>query len=146
MTATDTALHLAKAAALAAESKIAQDVMAIDVSDQMPLTDIFVLASATNERQIGAIVDEIEDRLRELGSRPIRREGRREGRWVLIDFGDIIVHVQHEDEREYYALERLWKDCPGVDLSAIDAPEARVNDDGTDTDLAEVEAAEDPGA
>lgn len=148
MTATDTALHLAKAAALAAESKIAQDVMAIDVSDQMPLTDVFVIASATNERQIGAVVDEIEDRLRELGSRPIRREGRREGRWVLIDFGDIIVHVQHEEEREYYALERLWKDCPEVDLSAIEAPAPRANDDGTDTDtdLTEVEAAEDPGA
>jgi ribosome-associated protein len=86
----------------------------------MPLTDVFVIASAPSERQVGAIVDEVEDRLRELGSKPLRREGEREGRWVLIDFGDIIVHVQHEEERDYYALERLWKDCPEVDLSGIE--------------------------
>ncbi|HET7397972.1 MAG TPA: ribosome silencing factor [Intrasporangium sp.] len=123
MTAPQHALRLAKAAAVAAEDKIAEKVMAIDVSDQLPLTDVFVLASATNERQVGAIVDEVEDRLRELGRKPIRREGEREGRWVLIDFGDIIVHVQHEEEREYYALERLWKDCPEIDLDAVEAPE-----------------------
>ncbi len=122
MTATAHALQLAKAAANAAEEKIAERVTAIDVSDQMPLTDIFVIASAASERQIGSIVDEVEDRLRELGSKPIRREGEREGRWVLIDFGDIIVHIQHEDEREYYALERLWKDCPEIDLATVDAP------------------------
>jgi ribosome-associated protein len=122
VTATEHSLKLAKAAAVAAEEKIAEKVMAIDVSDQLPLTDVFVLASAESERQVGAIVDEVEDRLRELGSKPIRREGEREGRWVLIDFGDIIVHVQHEDEREYYALERLWKDCPEVDLATIPTP------------------------
>lgn len=122
MTASDRSLQLAKVAALAAEEKIAEKVMAIDVSEQMPLTDVFVLASAASERQVGAIVDEVEDRLRDLGSKPIRREGEREGRWVLIDFGDIIVHVQHEEEREYYALERLWKDCPEIDLATIKAP------------------------
>ena len=120
MTATERSLQLAKVAAVAAEEKIAAKVMAIDVSDQMPLTDVFVLASAASERQVGSIVDEVEDRLRELGCKPLRREGQREGRWVLIDFGDIIVHVQHEEEREYYALERLWKDCPEVDLDAVD--------------------------
>ena len=122
MTASDRSLQLAKVAALAAEEKIAEKVMAIDVSEQMPLTDVFVLASAASERQVGAIVDEVEDRLRDLGSKPIRREGEREGRWVLIDFGDIIVHVQHEEEREFYALERLWKDCPEIDLATIKAP------------------------
>ncbi|HET8987052.1 MAG TPA: ribosome silencing factor [Humibacillus sp.] len=120
MTAAQHSLQLAKVAALAAEEKIAEKVMAIDVSDQMPLTDVFVIASAPSERQVGAIVDEVEDRLRELGSKPLRREGEREGRWVLIDFGDIIVHVQHEEERDYYALERLWKDCPEIDLSGIE--------------------------
>jgi ribosome-associated protein len=84
---------------------------------------VFVIASAPSERQVGAIVDEVEDRLRELGSKPVRREGERDGRWVLMDFGDIIVHVQHEEERQYYALERLWKDCPEIDLSQIEAPE-----------------------
>ncbi len=122
MTATPRALMLARVAALAAEEKIAQDVIAIDVSDQLALTDIFVIASAGNERQVGAIVDEIEDKLREQGCKPIRREGQREGRWVLIDFGDIVVHVQHADEREFYQLERLWKDCPLVDLSVVPAP------------------------
>ena len=122
MTAADHSLQLAKAAGLAAEEKLAEKVLALDVSEQMPLTDVFVIASAPSERQIGAIVDEVEDRLRELGSKPVRREGEREGRWVLIDFGDIIVHVQHEEEREYYALERLWKDCPEIDLSSVDAP------------------------
>ena len=120
MTAAQRSLQLAKVAALAAEEKIAEKVMAIDVSDQMPLTDVFVIASAPSERQVGAIVDEVEDRLRELGSKPLRREGEREGRWVLIDFGDIIVHVQHEEERDYYALERLWKDCPEIDLALVE--------------------------
>ena len=121
MTAAQRSLQLAKVAALAAEEKIAEKVMAIDVSDQMPLTDVFVIASAPSERQVGAIVDEVEDRLRELGSKPLRREGAREGRCVLIDFGDIIVHVQHEEERDYYALERLWKDCPEIDLTLVEA-------------------------
>ena len=116
MTAAERSLQLAKVAALAAEEKIAEKVMAIDVSDQMPLTDVFVIASAPSERQVGAIVDEVEDRLRELGSKPLRREGERVGRWVLIDFGDIIVHVQHEEERQFYALERLWRDCPVISV------------------------------
>ncbi|KRB44147.1 ribosome silencing factor [Terrabacter sp. Root181] len=131
MTAADHSIQLAKVAALASEEKLAEKVMAIDVSEQMPLTDVFVIASAPSERQVGAIVDEVEDRLRELGSKPIRREGEREGRWVLIDFGDIIVHVQHEEEREYYALERLWKDCPEIDLEAVQAP-ARPGADAAD--------------
>lgn len=120
MTAPDQSLRLAKVAALAAEDKLAEHVLAIDVSDQLPLTDVFVIASAASERQAGAIVDEVEDRLREHGAKPVRREGEREGRWVLIDFGDIVVHVQHEEEREFYALERLWKDCPTVDLDTVD--------------------------
>jgi len=131
VTAADHSIQLAKVAALASAEKLAEKVVAIDVSEQMPLTDVFVIASAPSERQVGAIVDEVEDRLRELGSKPIRREGEREGRWVLIDFGDIIVHVQHEEEREYYALERLWKDCPEIDLEAVQAP-ARPGADAAD--------------
>jgi ribosome-associated protein len=142
VTAADRSLQLAKAAGLAAEEKLAEKVLAIDVSEQMPLTDVFVIASAPSERQVGAIVDEVEDRLRELGSKPVRREGEREGRWVLIDFGDIIVHVQHEEEREYYALERLWKDCPEVDLGAVEAP-TRPGVDGAAGAAAAADAAED---
>ena len=139
MTAADHSIQLAKVAALAAGEKLAEKVLAIDVSEQMPLTDVFVIASAPSERQVGAIVDEVEDRLRELGSKPIRREGEREGRWVLIDFGDIIVHVQHEEEREYYALERLWKDCPELDLATVPAP-ARPGAEDVEVDVADEDA------
>jgi len=139
--ATPRALTLAKVAVLAAEDKIAQDVVAIDVSEQLALTDVFVIASASNERQVGAIVDEVEDRLRDFGCKPIRREGQREGRWVLIDFGDIVVHVQHADEREFYQLERLWKDCPEVDLSAVEAPPGPPSvDDDVDSEDADVDS------
>ena len=79
--------------------------------------DVFVIASAPSERQDGAIVDEVEDRLRDLGSKPVRREGEREGQWVLLDFADIVVHVQHTEMRAYYALERLWSDCPTIPLA-----------------------------
>ena len=116
MTATDHALELVRAAARAASDKLAQKIIAFDVSEQLAITDAFVLASATNDRQVKAIVDEIEDKLREAGAKPIRREGQKEGRWVLLDYGDIVVHVQHEEERAFYALERLWSDCPAIPL------------------------------
>ena len=119
MPATDRSLELARAAAHAAAEKLATTIVGIDVSEQLAITDVFVIASAETERQVGAIVDEVEDSLRDLGAKPVRREGQRDGRWVLIDFGDIVVHVQHDEEREFYELERLWKDCPEVDLGAV---------------------------
>ena len=115
--ATQHAIDLAKAVVEAAEDKLATKVVALDVSEQLALTDIFVLASASNDRQVSAIVDGVEDKLRELGVKPVRREGERNGRWILLDFSDIVVHVQHEEERAYYQLERLWKDCPAIDLT-----------------------------
>jgi ribosome-associated protein len=114
--ATDRSLELARTAAAAADEKLATTISGIDVSDQLALTDAFVIVSAASDRQVGAIVDEVEDRLRDKGAKPIRREGERDGRWVLLDFGDIVVHVQHDEEREFYELERLWKDCPEIDL------------------------------
>ncbi|WP_203338046.1 ribosome silencing factor [Nocardioides limicola] len=116
MTATDQAVERIRTAATAAADKLATDLRAFDVSEQLAITDAFLLATASNERQIGAVVDEIEGRLRQIGAKPIRREGERDGRWVLIDYGDIVVHVQHSEEREFYALERLWRDCPVIDL------------------------------
>ena len=116
MPATDRSLELARVAAAAADDKLATSVVGIDVSDQLALTDVFVIVSAGTDRQVGAVVDEVEDKLREAGAKPIRREGERDGRWVLLDFGDIVVHVQHDEEREFYELERLWRDCPEVDL------------------------------
>ncbi|GII97232.1 ribosome silencing factor [Sinosporangium siamense] len=117
MTASERAVQLIKVAAEAAADKLADDILAYDVSDQLVITDAFLLCSATNDRQVRAIVDEIEDRLRiEVDAKPVRREGEREGRWVLLDYVDIVVHVQHEDDRTFYALERLWKDCPAIAL------------------------------
>jgi ribosome-associated protein len=114
--ATERSLELAKTAAVAADDKLATTIAGIDVSEQLALTDVFVIVSASTDRQVGAIVDEVEDQLRDKGAKPIRREGERDGRWVLLDFGDIVVHVQHDEEREFYELERLWKDCPEIDL------------------------------
>jgi ribosome-associated protein len=104
-------------AAEAAAEKLADDIIAYDVSEQLVITDAFLLCSASNDRQVRAIVDEIEEKLRvEADAKPVRREGEREGRWVLLDYIDIVVHVQHEEERTFYALERLWKDCPSIEL------------------------------
>ena len=126
MTATDHAIELVQVAAAAAADKLAQQVIAFDVSEQLAITDAFVLASATNERQVKAIVDEVEDKLREHGAKPIRREGHREGRWVLLDYGEIVVHVQHEEERQFYALERLWRDCPVISVDVTTPPVTEV--------------------
>jgi ribosome-associated protein len=116
VTATDRALELVHAAAKAASDKLADNIVAFDVSEQLVITDAFLLCSAANDRQVKAIVDEIEDKLREIGAKPVRREGERDGRWVLIDYAEIVVHVQHEEERTFYALERLWRDCPVIEL------------------------------
>lgn len=119
MTATDRSIQLAQAAAAAGADKLATSIVGIDVSEQLAITDIFVIISAESERQVGAIVDEVEDSLRELGAKPVRREGQREGRWVLIDFADVVVHVQHDEERAFYDLARLWRDCPEIDLGVV---------------------------
>ena len=116
MTATESSLSLVRAAAKAASEKLAEDIVALDVSDQLAITDIFLIASASSERQVNAIVDGIEEVLLERDLRPVRREGRSEGRWVLLDYVEVVVHVQHEEDRVFYALDRLWKDCPVVDL------------------------------
>lgn len=118
MTASDRAVELVTLAAKAASEKAAENIVAFDVAEQLALTDAFLICSAANDRQVKAIVDEIEERLREVGAKPLRREGEREARWVLLDFGDIVVHVQHQEEREFYALERLWRDCPIIELPA----------------------------
>ncbi|MCL1870822.1 MAG: ribosome silencing factor [Promicromonosporaceae bacterium] len=116
MTATERAVELAGVAARAASDLKAEEIIALDVSEQLVLTDVFLIASGTNERQVAAIVDAIEEAMYKAGAKPIRREGKSEGRWVLLDFGEVVVHVQHAEDRVYYALERLWKDCPVVPL------------------------------
>jgi ribosome-associated protein len=124
VTATPRAVELALVAAQAAADKVAQDIVIIDVSDRLVITDCFVVCSAPNERQVASVVEEVERRMREQGVKPVIREGDREARWVLLDFGDVIVHIQHDDERRYYALERLWKDCPTIPFVDRDVAEA----------------------
>jgi ribosome-associated protein len=113
---TDRARELAVTAAQAAADKKAQDIVLIDVAEQLYITDAFVIASASNERQVTSIVDAIEEALLNLPekAKPVRREGERQGRWVLLDYIDVVIHIQHSDEREFYALDRLWKDCPTI--------------------------------
>ncbi|MBM3715830.1 MULTISPECIES: ribosome silencing factor [Microbacterium] len=116
MPATQNGRDMMQIAAAAADAKSGEDLVALDVSEPLPLVDIFLLVTGRNERNVAAIADEIEERLLEAGHKRLRREGRQESRWVLLDFGDLVVHVFHEQERVYYGLERLWKDCPVVPI------------------------------
>jgi len=114
VTASERAIELSLAAAQAAADKLATDVVILDVSEQLVITDAFIIASAPSERQVQSVVDAVEERLRGLGAKPVRREGERAGRWVLLDYVEVVVHVQHAEERAFYGLERLWKDCPAI--------------------------------
>lgn len=114
------ALHIA---AHAAATRQAENISAVDVAERLGITDAFFFASAATERQVKSIIDEIEDELREqLEIKPLRREGESEGRWVLLDYGHLVIHVQHNEEREIYALDRLWSDAPQIELPETQAP------------------------
>lgn len=117
MSLTPTSLEMLQVAAEAADAKGGDDLVALDVSEPLPLVDVFLLVTGRNERNVAAIADEIEDKLHEAGHKRLRREGRQESRWILLDFGDLVVHVFHQEERAFYALERLWKDCPVVPIT-----------------------------
>lgn len=136
MTATDRALSIAQVAAQAAADKKAADISIVDVSDRLAITDCFVIVTGTNERQVGAIVDAVEEAMREAGEKPVRREGERDGRWVLLDYVDVVVHVQHSEERVYYALDRLWKDCPAIPFVDAALPEGAAPETGSSVDEA----------
>ena len=129
MPATQRATELAIVAARAASDLKAEEIIALDVSEQLVLTDVFLIASANNERQVVAIVDAVEEAMHKAGAKALRREGKSEARWVLIDFGDVVVHVQHSEDRVYYALERLWKDCPVVPIAEPATLAAAVDQD-----------------
>jgi len=116
VTASARARELLTVVARAADSKQGEDLVALDVSGPLPLTDIFFLATGRNERNVQAIAGEIEDQMLEAGAKALRREGRAEGRWILLDFGDVVAHIFHEEDRLYYSLERLWKDCPAIPI------------------------------
>jgi len=125
VTATEHAVDIARIAATAAVAKLAKDPVAFDVSERLAITDVFLIVTAGNERQVGAVVDAVEEALLKAGIKAVRREGDRENRWVLLDFLDTVVHVQHSEERALYGLERLWKDCPRLDLGPLEPPPAQ---------------------
>ena len=131
MTVPDNVLAEVLVAAQAAADKKGRNIVAFDVSEQLSITDVFLIASAGNERQVGAIVDGVEEALLKHKLKPTRREGDRENRWVLLDYLDFVVHVQHTEERTLYNLERLWKDCPQIPLD-IHLPEI-IDDDEVET-------------
>ncbi len=116
MTASKQARALTEIAALAAMDKLGENLVALDVSGHLALTDVFLLVSGRNERQVAAISDSIEEKMLEHGQKLLRREGKTLSRWILLDFGDVIVHVMHEEDRMFYSLERLWNDCPILKL------------------------------
>ena len=124
MPASPRSLELLQIAARAADDKSGEDLVALDVSGPLPLTDVFLLVTGRNERNVQSIASEIEDQLNVSGVKTLRREGRAEGRWVLLDFGDLVVHVFHEEDRMYYSLERLWKDCPALPIDLPSASQA----------------------
>lgn len=109
--------EIVRVALVAALAKKAVDIVVFDVSQRFALADIFFIVSASNERQVNSIVDGIEEALLLSDYKPLTREGRNGGRWVLLNYSDVVFHVQHEDEREFYALDRLFNDCPKLDLS-----------------------------
>jgi len=116
VTAAAESVDLAETAAAAAADKLAEDIVGFDVSEQLAIADVFLLCSAPNDRQVRAVVEAIEEGLAARGSKPVRAEGRQQGRWVLLDYIDLVVHVLHAEDRAFYALERLWRDCPTVPL------------------------------
>ena len=116
MSATPDAIELARTAARAAAERKAEQIIAIDVSERLALTDVFLIVSGDNDRQVRAIVDAIDEAMLKAGAKRRLREGLEEAHWVLIDYTDVIIHVQQGEDREYYELERLWKDCPPIEL------------------------------
>lgn len=116
MSATPDAIELARTAARAAAERKAEQIIAIDVSERLALTDVFLIVSGANDRQVRSIVDAVDEAMLKAGAKRKMREGFDEARWVLIDYGDIVVHVQQTEDREFYSLERLWRDCPLIGL------------------------------
>ncbi|MCR2811729.1 MULTISPECIES: ribosome silencing factor [Microbacterium] len=114
MTASAQSIDMVQIAAQAAVATGGEDIVALDVSEPLPLVDAFLIVSGNSERNVAAIADRIEEKLLEAGHKRLRREGREQARWILLDFGDLVAHVFHQEERVFYGLERLWKDCPVI--------------------------------
>lgn len=142
MTVSAESRRLATIAAQAADELKGENIVVLDVSDVMAISDIFVIVSADNERAVRAIVEEVEDKLTEAGAEPLRREGNRENRWVLLDYGIFVVHVQRDSEREFYGLDRLYADCPAIPVEGLPEPQ-RPGQFAGDTDTRNVDSIDD---
>lgn|GEM_PF-53218 len=142
LTAPQISIDRAKVAAKAADEKLGKNIAVIDVSNVMAITDVFVIVSADNERQVAAIVQEVEDDLTDLGVEPKRREGNRENRWVLLDYGNFVVHIQRDAEREFYGLDRLYADCPAIEVEGLE-PYERPTAFGDEAELRQAQNIED---
>ena len=117
MTASKSVINLTQVAARAVAEKLGTDMIALDLSDQLVLSEVFLIATGANVRQVDSISDFVEEKLRELGEKPARREGTEE--WVLLDYSDLVVHIQSTTLRNYYMLDRLWNDCPRIELDIV---------------------------
>ena len=119
MPASKSVIELVQVAARAASDKFGEEMVAIDLSDQMVLSEVFLIITGANVRIVDAIADEVEEKLRAIGEKPARREGTDE--WVLLDYSDLVVHIQSKELRNYYMLDRLWNDCPTIALDDFEA-------------------------
>ena len=128
MSASKSVVDLTQLAAHAASEKKATDMVAIDLSEQMVLSEVFLIVTGQNVAQVDAIADEVERKLREAGQKPVRREGGEE--WILLDYSDLVVHVQSANLRAYYMLDRLWNDCPTIELEVVIAEKAAAKESG----------------
>jgi len=107
-------LELTRIAAAALAEKLGSEIVAIDLSEQLVLNQVFLLVTGNNEPQLQALSDEVQKKLAQAGEKPVRKEG--SGSWVLLDYTDLVVHIQSTELRNYYMLDRLWNDCPKIDL------------------------------
>ena len=114
MAASEKCLAITKIAADAINEKLGVDIVALDMTDQMLLSEVFLIATGQNERQVDAITDGVFEALAKIGEKPVRKEG--SGQWILLDYSDLVVHIQSQELRKYYMLDHLWNDCPKIDL------------------------------
>ena len=117
MPASKSVIELTQVAARAIAEKLGTDMIALDLSHQLVLSEVFLIATGGNVRQVDSIADFVEEKLREIGEKPARREGTEE--WVLLDYSDLVVHIQSTTLRNYYMLDRLWNDCPRLELDVV---------------------------
>jgi ribosome-associated protein len=112
-------IELTKIAAAALADKLGDEIVAIDLSEQLVLNQVFLLVTGSNEPQLQALSDEVQRKLAEAGEKPVRKEG--SGSWILLDYSDLVVHIQSTELRNYYMLDRLWNDCPKIELNLAKA-------------------------